>query len=260
MNCNRNPIRYRGYYYDKESGLYYLQSRYYDPVTSKYINADGYVSTGQSLIGNNMFSYCGNNPVMRSDSSGLFWQEAAEIVEAVAKIVAQIAAEASANAAAAAARSTTGSIIAGGVFRQLPNGLATALTAQSNTLSTISSGASKLGKLAGAAGMTFGVIDVSVKVYNNFNNDNLSLSRKISDSVVDAGVTAGSMAIGAAIGTAFPIPIVGTAFGALAGGVIGYVADNTPIVGWVKDGVGAAVDYIGNAAKAVGNFFGSLFG
>ena len=68
------------------------------------------------------------------------------------------------------------------------------------------------------------------------------------------------MAIGVAIETAFPIPIVGTAFGALAGDVIGYVNDNTPIVGWVKDDVGAAVYYFGNAAKAVENFFGNLFG
>jgi len=59
-----NPLRYRGYYCDTETGLYYLNSRYYDPVTCRFINADGYVSTGQGLSGNNMFSYCGNNPVM----------------------------------------------------------------------------------------------------------------------------------------------------------------------------------------------------
>ena len=40
-----NPFRYRGYYYDNETGFYYLQSRYYDPSTGRFINADGYVST-----------------------------------------------------------------------------------------------------------------------------------------------------------------------------------------------------------------------
>ena len=49
--ANRNPIRYRGYYYDTESGLYYLNSRYYDPVTGRFVNADGYVSTGQDITG-----------------------------------------------------------------------------------------------------------------------------------------------------------------------------------------------------------------
>ena len=68
--ANRNPIRYRGYYYDTESGLYYLNSRYYDPVTGRFVNADGYVSTGQDITGFNMFAYCGNNPVMYKDDSG----------------------------------------------------------------------------------------------------------------------------------------------------------------------------------------------
>lgn len=68
-----NPIRYRGYYYDTDLGMYYLQSRYYDPKTGRFINADGYVSTGQGLQGNNMYAYCGNNPINRSDPSGTFW-------------------------------------------------------------------------------------------------------------------------------------------------------------------------------------------
>ncbi len=65
-----NPFRYRGYYYDTESGLYYLNSRYYDPVTGRFINADGYVSTGQGIVGNNMFAYCGNDPVNKIDNNG----------------------------------------------------------------------------------------------------------------------------------------------------------------------------------------------
>ena len=65
-----NPLRYRGYYYDSETGLYYLQSRYYDPVTGRFINADNYSSTGQGVLGNNMFAYCRNNPVSRKDASG----------------------------------------------------------------------------------------------------------------------------------------------------------------------------------------------
>ena len=68
--ANLNPIRYRGYYYDTETGFYYLNSRYYDPETCRFVNADGYTSTGQGLLGNNMFAYCLNNPVVNEDSNG----------------------------------------------------------------------------------------------------------------------------------------------------------------------------------------------
>ena len=67
-----NPFRYRGYVYDTETGLYYLQSRYYNPETGRFVNADGYVSTGQGIVGNNMFAYAINNPISYSDHSGNF--------------------------------------------------------------------------------------------------------------------------------------------------------------------------------------------
>ena len=66
----KNPIRYRGYYYDTETGFYYLQSRYYDPEVSRFINADGLISAGQDILGCNVFAYCVNNPINRSDPNG----------------------------------------------------------------------------------------------------------------------------------------------------------------------------------------------
>ena len=65
-----NPLRYRGYVYDQETGLYYLQSRYYNPEMGRFISADNYPATGQGFVGNNMFAYCGNNPVLYYDPSG----------------------------------------------------------------------------------------------------------------------------------------------------------------------------------------------
>ena len=67
-----NPFRYRGYYYDAETGLYYLQSRYYDPEVGRFISADGYFST-TGILRNNMFAYCSNNPIIRCDPSGSAW-------------------------------------------------------------------------------------------------------------------------------------------------------------------------------------------
>jgi RHS repeat-associated protein len=65
-----NPLRYRGYYYDTDTGFYYLQSRYYDPQLGRLINADQFASTGQGFLGYNMFAYCRNNPTSRVDVSG----------------------------------------------------------------------------------------------------------------------------------------------------------------------------------------------
>ena len=75
-----NPLRYRGYYYDSETGFYYLQSRYYDPEIGRFINADSYASTDATgLLSTNMFAYCENDPVNRSDPSGEWFLQAAAI-------------------------------------------------------------------------------------------------------------------------------------------------------------------------------------
>ena len=66
-----NPLRYRSYCYDIETGFYYLQTRYYDPTIARFINADSYLTTDiTGFISSNMFAYCENNPVMYSDIGG----------------------------------------------------------------------------------------------------------------------------------------------------------------------------------------------
>ena len=73
--CNdlayENPFRYRGYYYDWETGLYYLHARYYDPTTGRFISPDGieYLDP-ETVNGLNLYAYCGNNPIMYADPSG----------------------------------------------------------------------------------------------------------------------------------------------------------------------------------------------
>ena len=71
---NLNPIRYRGYYYDSELNMYYLQSRYYDPVMKRMLCADDEsLTSGAALNNNNLFTYCDNNPVNRADVEGDIW-------------------------------------------------------------------------------------------------------------------------------------------------------------------------------------------
>ncbi len=65
-----NPLRYRGYYYDEESGFYYLNNRYYDSSIKRMINMDRYTDTGFGMFSHNMYTYCENTPVNASNYSG----------------------------------------------------------------------------------------------------------------------------------------------------------------------------------------------
>ena len=65
-----NPLRYRGYVYDPETGLYYLQSRYYNPTLGRFLSSDIVYDTDAGLQGFSLFLYCGNNPTNRVDASG----------------------------------------------------------------------------------------------------------------------------------------------------------------------------------------------
>ena len=71
-NATKNPFTYRGYYYDQDLGLYYLQSRYYDAKVGRFISADalGYLGANGDLNSYNLYAYCSNNPVMYFDQSG----------------------------------------------------------------------------------------------------------------------------------------------------------------------------------------------
>ena len=69
--ANLNPFRYRGYYYDSETGFYYVSSRYYDPEIGRWINADNVIAgVGGDLKGYHLFAYCFNNPVNMDDQAG----------------------------------------------------------------------------------------------------------------------------------------------------------------------------------------------
>ncbi len=76
----KNPLRYRGYYYDSETKLYYLQSRYYNPEWGRFLNADGIIGANGDLTSNNLFAYCSNNPVMFMDPSGHIAETAAGVL------------------------------------------------------------------------------------------------------------------------------------------------------------------------------------
>lgn len=72
---NINPFRFRSYYQDNETGWYYLNSRYYNPLTNRFITMDEieYLGASGSVLSYNLYSYCENNPIIRIDSEGDAW-------------------------------------------------------------------------------------------------------------------------------------------------------------------------------------------
>ncbi|GLC29653.1 carbohydrate binding domain-containing protein [Clostridium omnivorum] len=74
----KNPYRYRGYRYDTETGLYYIQSRYYNPEWGRFINADAVAGKIGELLSHNVFAYCCNNPISREDPDGFSWRDQTE--------------------------------------------------------------------------------------------------------------------------------------------------------------------------------------
>ena len=129
-----NPLRYRGYYYDSETGFYYLQSRYYDPANYRFVSADSYTTTELAdPLSANMFAYCSNNPVMRTDPTGEAWWH--WVVAAVA-VTALVVVSVATCGGAAAAIGTAASIVTG-------------------TCSTVSAGATIATGAAMGAGIAF---------------------------------------------------------------------------------------------------------
>ena len=115
--ADTNPIRYRGYYYDIESGFYYLQSRYYDPKTGRFINADGQINADMS--GTNLYAYCGSNPVNFADPTGRI----AVVDDLLAALLIGVAAGAVAGAVAAGAAANSPTVQKGmdGLWQSIQN-------------------------------------------------------------------------------------------------------------------------------------------
>ena len=88
--ANINPFRYKSYYYDKETKLYYLGKRYYNPMWGRFLNADNYISTGIDILGYNMYLYANNNPINMIDSNGNWPKIFKKIGKAITKTVKKV--------------------------------------------------------------------------------------------------------------------------------------------------------------------------
>ena len=143
----QNPFRYRGYYYDSETQFYYLNSRYYDPEVGRFINADGQLTTGSDLSGMNLFAYCGNNPVIRTDSTGEAWWHWA--LAGLVVVGCAVATVATAGGFAAAA----------GAITAVGSGMAAATTASTVAASAFIGAATTFGTAVLTAAVTSNSVD-----------------------------------------------------------------------------------------------------
>ena len=163
-----NPLRYRGYYYDAETGFYYLQSRYYDPANCRFINADGQLSV-VDFSAVNLFAYCGNNPVNYIDPSGhAFMLITAAIGAVVGGVIGGITA--AKNGGNIWAGVGTGMVIGGlvGMGAGAAIGIACAGSAAAST-AAVATGFSALNAIVASSGVAAGAKMVGDNISRAFN-------------------------------------------------------------------------------------------
>ena len=193
-----NPIRYRGYYYDTETGLYYLGSRYYDPQVKRFINADGAtlaVTNSGELTDKNYFAYYNNNPVMQKDDDGELGHIAVAalvggLISGVADAVLQVATTGKLDLKQTAIAAGSGAISA--ACSMIP-GMNMAISVAVNAgLGAGSYAATEAvnGRKVTAAGVAWGTLSGAVAgvVGTKFRQSSTESLKKATDAVIDRGM------------------------------------------------------------------------
>ena len=165
-----NPLRYRGYVYDQETGFYYLNSWYYDPAVGRFINPDSLLNQ-ESALGNNMFAYCLNNPMNMTDTEGnLPFLAVTAIIGAVVGAVAGgvVAAKSGGNVwAGIGIGAVAGALVGTGVGMAAGAALAGSITA---TTGAVMTGGSALLNTVATGGFGAGVSYISNNLSRSVNN------------------------------------------------------------------------------------------
>ena len=238
---NVNPYRYRGYFYDEETGLYYLQTRYYDPSIGRFISQDSIeYAAPQSINGLNLYAYCNNNPVMNIDPTGCKEISTSNIIDFVSFMF---------QFAIGLGLGIVGWAVKTGIR---PNniGIGTYAKYQSQQLANLTKFSNVVSKISTAVAIITVLVTVGEGIYNDVNRGyptDRIVSNAITNTVIYGGITLGLGAIGSAIGTAVGtiIPGLGNAIGAAVGfaigAVIGFVLEieinGKSIIDHIRDGV-----------------------
>ena len=246
-----NPFTYRGYYRDSETGMYYLNSRYYNPKMGRFISADAYVSTGQGLLGYNMYAYCGNNPVMFVDLLGLCPHQIIGNCDPCEMLIlsglydeSSVVSEYKTSKrsdpvwAASAAVDIGVELASRSLAKAITNSLRPANIGAGTYAKSVNSSLAELSKICNGITIVSAVLFTSIDVIDGVNTNlqkGASMPKIAYDASVDLVVSGGTAALGiwagGAIGTAV-CPVVGTIVG-VAISVVGTIVFDK--VGWRND-------------------------
>ena len=264
---NLNPLRYRGYIYDNETGFYYLQSRYYDPVVGRFINADTIVAgEGETPTESNLFAYCLNNPVNLSDPSG-HWAEwfetAAKVASGVALVVSITAMVVAVSAVSAGTAAPVAIFFAGAALGAVLAGINGGIANEANgdsyyngyvggmTGSIIQSAASRLpagnfwgGAVGSATGTGITLWLNNADPYSSTYTSPSDIEKAMGESGIKAGITGLSTTfIGQAVGGynyqtgKIEGAVANGCDGLLPGLTLGFGEGVKAFFGWVNDAI-----------------------
>ena len=204
-----NPFRYRGYYFDTETGLYYLNARYYDSEIGRFISPDSteYLSP-ETINGLNIYAYCGNNPVNRYDLNGCDWQSFLSTLERVLTGIADFG-----NLLVKKADKL---FVSWKKFHKYNPGISFRQFQRDNASAIL--GTAKLGKVLNKIGLALSFATLFLDIGSSWaRNYDSGSSTWVSDSVVDTLYLGIRFAIGVGItsliSTLIPIPFLGTLIG-----------------------------------------------
>jgi len=246
-------MRYKGYFYDCEANLYYLQSRFYDPSIYRFISADDINFIDPSRIsGLNLFCYCNNNAVMGYDPSGNF-----NITSTTDRL----------NLISSTVFIGLGAAFGGEYYfiKNLavrPSYMQKSIWArkQSQALKSLTTKATKLNKVASGVGvalLALNVLEMGLQDFNNGLSAGRIASNAYTNTLVYGGIAFGAAKIGAKIGTfLLPVPILGTALGFAIGLGIGILA--TRLLEWQINDI-RVIDHIRDWFYNQFNSLGDIF-
>ncbi|MDE6442403.1 MAG: hypothetical protein K2L12_06615 [Clostridia bacterium] len=230
---NLNPFRYRSYYFDTETKLYYLKSRYYDPETGRFLNMDSIdYADPETINGLNLFAYCNNNPVMNVDTTGTSTQDFLSVFERIFSSLAYFC-----DSIVKYPKYFTVTLkqyhkaIPPASFRSYYRGNSSAMNATKST-------GNILGKVANALAFTALAIDIGVTWYDNYKSGSATW---VTDSIVDSAYIGAKFAIGCvitAVCSFIPVPglnfLLGVGLSIGADYLLDWIVSETGVLNSIK--------------------------
>ena len=213
-----NPYRYRGYYFDEETGLYFLQTRYYDPEVGHFISRDSIeYADPETICGLNLYAYCGNNPVMNVDPSGSYAMSVSSLIDIVSALTEIGIGGGISLVAWVYKTSIRPNNIGIGAYKRFIGNKLSRFAAVSKILSKISTATAIV-----SVGVSV-IENIIYDVQNNKYDFGRTLSNAVTNIAIYGGTTLGIGAIGGKIGAVLGsvIPGLGNVIGAVIGFALG---------------------------------------